>query len=77
MPKYYVKSNQLRVVIDAESPRFAALESLDVISRTPTTDSLSLGHHFEVGERGFETPPSHLFDVEEIVTEAGWECEDE
>ena len=49
MPKYYVKSNQLRVVIDAESPRFAALESLDVISRTPTTDSLSLGHHFEVG----------------------------
>jgi len=75
MPKYYVKSNELRVVINSDSPRFAALESLQTIANSPKRTSLRLGHHFEVGEKGFETPSSHLFEVEEIIEESSWEWE--
>jgi hypothetical protein len=77
MPKYYIKSGDLHFTIVSESPRFAAIESLEKCTENPKESPLSLGHYFDVNQTGFDSEPEEQFDTEEIIVEAGWEFEDE
>ena len=67
----------MRAIVDCEDAKAAAVLSLDIVENSGSTRTLKLDHFFEVGERGFESPPSHLFEVEKIIKEAGWELGDE
>ncbi len=77
MPKYYVKSGDLNCVLISESPRFAALDSLERCTEGPEGLPVVLGRYFDVNESGFKSKPEVQFDTEEIILEAGWEFEDE
>jgi len=77
MPKYYIKSGDLRCVIISESTRLAALQSLERCTEDSKASPLSLGHYFDVNQTGFDSEPEEKFDTEEIIIEAGWEFENE
>ena len=77
MPKYYVKSGELNCVMVSESPRFAALDSLERCTEGSEVTPVSLGTSFYVNETGFDSEPEVCFDTEEIIIEAGWEIQDE
>jgi len=77
MPKYYIICGDLRAIVDCEDAKAAAILSLDVAENSGNMTTLKLDHFFEVSERGFESPASHLFEVEKIIKEAGWELGDE
>ena len=77
MPKYYIKSGDLCCTIVSESPRLAALESLERCTEDSKASPLSLGHYFNVNQTGFDSEPDEQFDTEEIIVESGWEFEDE
>ena len=77
MAKYYVVCGDLRAIVLGDSAREAAITSLEVADISTSRNTLRLGHHFEISERGFESPPSHLYKVENILREAGWEWEDD
>ena len=77
MPKYYVKSGDLYYTVVSESPRLAALESLEGCTEDSEATPLSLGHYFDVNQTGFDSEPDQRVDTEEIIVEAGWEFEDE
>lgn len=70
--KFYVWSDNLRVVILAETPRFAALCALDLYGKLDGTRA-----NIYVGERGFESTQSSGLGFEtvelwnELVTEIG------
>ena len=55
MPKYYVKSGDLCCTIVSESPRLAALESLERCTEDSKASPLSLGHYFNVNQTGFDS----------------------
>ena len=77
MPKYYVKSGDLNCVLISESPRFAALDSLERCTEGSEVTPVSLGTSFDINESGFDSKPEVQFDTEEIIIEAGWEIQDE
>ena len=77
MPKYYVKSGELNCVLVSESPRFAALDSLERFTEGSETAPVCLGNSFDVNQSGFNSKPEAQFDTEEIILEAGWEIQDE
>ena len=77
MPKYYVKSGELKCVLISESPRFAALDSLERFTEGSEVTPVCLGTSFYVNQSGFSSEPEIQFDTEEIILEAGWEFEDE
>lgn len=64
MPKYYVASGSVRRICEAESPRFAALNT---VAAHPTKEGL--GAQLFLSERGFSTAQS-TFDTTEIFNEA-------
>ena len=70
MPKFYVKSGELRVVLVAKNPFDACCRAINSIRHT-----ISCGLTFDVNRRGFESPPELSFDVETIAEAAGWEWE--
>ena len=76
MPKYYVKSGDLNCVLNSESARFAALDSLERCTEDSELSPISLGNSFDVNQSGFDSKPEVQFDTEEIILEAGWEIED-
>ena len=77
MPKYYVKSGELNCVLGSESPRFAALDSLERFTEGSEVTPVCLGTSFDVNQSGFSSEPEAQFDTEEIILEAGWEIQDE
>ena len=77
MAKYYIRCGDLRPIVDCEDAKTAAVLSLGVAENSGETGTLKLDHRFEVGEKGFESPPSYSFEVEQIILEAGWELGDE
>tara|TARA_Y100001963_G_scaffold57108_1_gene79852 strand:+ start:3238 stop:3483 length:246 start_codon:yes stop_codon:yes gene_type:complete len=77
MPKYYVKSGELKCVLISESPRFAALDSLERFTEGSEVTPVCLGTSFYVNQSGFSSEPEIQFDTEEIILEAGWEIQDD
>jgi|TARA_R110002020_G_scaffold194354_4_gene395081 hypothetical protein len=66
MAKYYVQSGTLSVVILAKEPFDAIRRAIKLIATTDKGGDHIIDHCFYVGERGFESPPEHLFPTEEV-----------
>ena len=71
MPKFYVKSGELEVVLVAKNPFDACCRAINSI-----TERITVDHEFDVNRRGFESLPELSFDVETVVEAAGWEWEE-
>jgi hypothetical protein len=81
MPKFYVQSANLDMVLQAHDARCAAIwavhrtlsQSLPFLCDDPSdclaADSGRLGEIIRVNERGFDRPDSEIFDTLEIITE--------
>jgi hypothetical protein len=82
MPKFYVQSGNLEIVLQAHDPRCAAIwavhrtlsQSLPFLCEEPidyvAADASSrLGEVIRVNERGFDRPDAAIFDSLEIITE--------
>ena len=82
MPKFYVQSGNLEMVLQAHDPRCAAIwavhrtlsQSLPFLCEDPldylsADDSSRLGQIIRVNERGFDRTDSQFFDTLDIITE--------
>ncbi len=70
MPKFYVKSGELKVVLIADNPFDACCKSIDSI-----TGRKVVSHEFDVNRKGFESEPELSFGSELVIEAAGWEWE--
>jgi hypothetical protein len=73
MPKYYVKSGTLEIIIDDKNCFEAAIKGLMLTNKFDTIDE-----HFYVDERGYRdyitaTPDTNVIATRNIVRAAGWE----
>jgi hypothetical protein len=82
MPKFYVQSGNLEMVLQAHDPRCAAIwavhrtlsQSLPFLCEDPvdylSADDISrLGQIIRVNEQGFDRTDSHCFDTLDIIAE--------
>ena len=78
MPKYYVESNDLKVVLVANKPLEACVKSMSLLlNKTPKElSNLALGEKFVVSERGFvgdrkpfiiDTENEHIIDTDKVI----------
>tara|TARA_B100000809_G_C15062124_1_gene502749 strand:+ start:634 stop:879 length:246 start_codon:yes stop_codon:yes gene_type:complete len=78
MPKYYVESNDLKVVLVANKPLEACVKAMSLLlNKTPKElSNLALGEKFVVSERGFvcdrkpfiiDTENEHIIDTDKVI----------
>jgi len=70
MPKYYVQSGELRIIILAENSIDACCRAINSIK-----DTKEIGDTFDVNKTGFESPPDFAFETALVIEVAGWEWE--
>ena len=59
MPKYYIKSGNLRLIIDAESEDHAIIKAL----QRSRKKGIMLGHKICIDEKGFSCTQKQCFDI--------------
>ena len=78
MPKYYIESNDLKVVLVANKPLEACVKAMSLLlSKTPKElANLALGEKFVVSEKGFvsdrnpfiiDTLSEYIIDTDEVI----------
>jgi hypothetical protein len=78
MPKYYVESNDLKVVLVANKPFEACIKAMGfLLGKDPKElSNLALGEKFVVSERGFvcdrkpfiiDTENEHIIDTDKVI----------
>ena len=78
MPKYYVESNDLKVVLVANKPFEACVKAMGVLLTKDRKElsGIAIGDKFMVSERGFvcdrnpfviDTTNEHIIDTDEVI----------
>ena len=78
MPKYYIESNDLKVILVANKPLEACVKAMSLLlSKTPRElANLALGEKFVVSEKGFacdrnpfviDTANEYIIDTDEVI----------